>query len=211
MAPLTANGKKCIFIPCNRRKFTHRVFNSEGRLTAVLNRLKFFFCTTGGLLHSIPSSEEKDETESKIKSALKECVHETTRGGREVAINTLSEILFSYMKHIGWQSERVAQLSRPGNAQPQLCTRWVDFWDINPVKVTWNTSLMSLFILWHFWSLFNNNFYEFLMVILLSGKTRRNPVGWGTVDNCFLKNGVGNISWCDIFLSCTAASISFIT
>lgn len=54
-----------------------------------------------GLLHSIPSSGEKGETESLINSALKECVHETTRGGREAAINKLSEILFSYMKHIG--------------------------------------------------------------------------------------------------------------
>lgn len=76
-------------------------FQLGGNPDNSFKQIKIFFCTTGGLLHSIPSSEEKDDTESKITSALKECVHETTRGGREVAINTLSEILFSYMKHIG--------------------------------------------------------------------------------------------------------------
>lgn len=62
------------------------------------------FFVSGGLLHSIPSTEEKSDVESYINSALKECVHETSNGARDTAVNNLSDILFTFMKHLAWFS-----------------------------------------------------------------------------------------------------------
>lgn len=64
-----------------------------------LNVFPCFF-VSGGLLHSIPSTEEKSDVESYINSALKECVYETSNGARDTAVNNLSDILFTFMKHL---------------------------------------------------------------------------------------------------------------
>lgn len=68
---------------------------SEHRRLADKNGRKY-----RGLLHSIPSTGEQKEAESYINFALQECVHETSSGGRDAAVNKLSEILFTFMKHL---------------------------------------------------------------------------------------------------------------
>jgi hypothetical protein len=51
-----------------------------------------------GLLHSIPNFEEVKDVPEKITNALRECVSETTAGGRIQAVNEIADLLSIFIK-----------------------------------------------------------------------------------------------------------------
>jgi len=53
---------------------------------------------TGGLLHGIPKNEDEKEVPKKIVAALRECVEETETGGRVKAVNSLSDVLTTFVR-----------------------------------------------------------------------------------------------------------------
>lgn len=49
-------------------------------------------------MHGIPKNEDEKEVPKKIVAALRECVEETETGGRVKAVNSLSDVLTTFVR-----------------------------------------------------------------------------------------------------------------